>query len=638
MFSFGRSRQTFVFLDVSGGETLAPITADALDFAQQHGASIVEEPSDADAASRTVVVSTIADQGAGRAHDDAVENVPSSSAQPPPRPSSGLSVPLEHGPPKNNAYLVSFGYVSLTQDYPAEAFIRSLRDRLRVFIWDPSVPFNKNYLQLDSAGWRGFTLDNAVPFYVPMSRIIPSIMTQRAPVGDGAIGPRPIVCGDLVVNLMTDLSPLDLAYTTMGTTVTLEIGKKYSFSDLYPYEPTDLPTVASPAVLPSPPSSPTLATGAEAADDTAGESPAGESPAVSSSSPSSSALSAGATAARNATVDLPAVLPSSPSSPALQAGVLAPPSSPTSSTPSQPGTAAPSSQTLVETEWSDEDYDSDGSTSDGESPAPRYNWKAGQRLRQPDGTWGPIIRGLVRRSPVYTEESSSPECEDVGHGAGDLPDLESSDDEEFPVHPVPLLATRRSVGDVSSSSSDSDMPIVIDNAPSTSSTSVGEHDMPVPVIYVTSDSDSDGDTNANAPVPVPESDDIEFLRVVYYVSSDSEDNDDQVQALPVAGPSHVLLPAPPLPLSWPDVPFAFGQREGRAPVAPARVNARPEYLSSDEEAWDEEEVALMVDDSHGLGSEDEAGADIEEDDNDDQGDGMTSLEYASSDSEGDVVL
>ncbi|TRM59971.1 hypothetical protein BD626DRAFT_572082 [Schizophyllum amplum] len=72
---------------------------------------------------------------------------------------------------------------------------------------------------------------------------------------------------------------------------------------------------------------------------------------------------------------------------AHETALRAPPSTPTRQESVPRHNGSPGSSTMVETS-------SDYSWTDSSGP---QNWKVGQRLRQPDGTWGPIIRPRLRR-------------------------------------------------------------------------------------------------------------------------------------------------------------------------------------------------------------------------------------------------
>ncbi|KAI5824095.1 hypothetical protein K523DRAFT_253858, partial [Schizophyllum commune Tattone D] len=131
--------------------------------------------------------------------------------------------------------LVRTGQCFLDSTYRDEYVQRSIKDRDESFSWDRRAPVPANPHKLTGAAYRSFLSTQGLPGYVAPTRF-DSDFTPRT----GAVAPRRtptiqlVKGGTFLWRLTRDPTPLDLAYSTAGTTVIPEIGRTYTFEELYP--------------------------------------------------------------------------------------------------------------------------------------------------------------------------------------------------------------------------------------------------------------------------------------------------------------------------------------------------------------------------------------------------------------------
>ncbi|TRM64919.1 hypothetical protein BD626DRAFT_567785 [Schizophyllum amplum] len=89
---------------------------------------------------------------------------------------------------------------------------------------------------LKGAAWEQFTTAHRLPSFIPPTKMLEHGVPQIRPV-NGDIGPRFVKGGKTARQMLRNLSPRDIAYATAGSKVKPELGKVYSFRDVYPLPP-----------------------------------------------------------------------------------------------------------------------------------------------------------------------------------------------------------------------------------------------------------------------------------------------------------------------------------------------------------------------------------------------------------------
>ncbi|TRM56610.1 hypothetical protein BD626DRAFT_352407, partial [Schizophyllum amplum] len=115
------------------------------------------------------------------------------------------------------------------------AFIqRSIKDRTRLFPWDPRRAVPSNPHELRDAAYRSFLAGQGLPSYVPPTRISASYVPRQRSVNTRSAGVQNVVGGVTLWCLTRDPSPLDIIYSVAGSTVVPEDGRIYTFEELFP--------------------------------------------------------------------------------------------------------------------------------------------------------------------------------------------------------------------------------------------------------------------------------------------------------------------------------------------------------------------------------------------------------------------
>ncbi|TRM61978.1 hypothetical protein BD626DRAFT_537756 [Schizophyllum amplum] len=128
-----------------------------------------------------------------------------------------------------------FKQCSLHQTYPVDYRRRATNDRMRLFSWDPTRAIPADPHKLVGAAYRAFLTAQGIPLYVSPTRIDPDFEPRRMPAHNRrASTTRRVLGGDFLWALTRNMTEEDLIYSTMGTTVVPELGKIYTFDELYP--------------------------------------------------------------------------------------------------------------------------------------------------------------------------------------------------------------------------------------------------------------------------------------------------------------------------------------------------------------------------------------------------------------------
>ncbi|TRM56335.1 hypothetical protein BD626DRAFT_575797 [Schizophyllum amplum] len=136
------------------------------------------------------------------------------------------------------------GKCSLAKSY-REAYLQRLaRDRHRIFTCDQRRPIPANLHKLTGAAYRAFLTAQGLPFYIPFTRIGTDFTPRQTSAFSTRLsGVHNVKGGTFLWELGRDPTEEDLMYSTAGTTVAPEIGKIYTFEELYP-DPDDMTEVA----------------------------------------------------------------------------------------------------------------------------------------------------------------------------------------------------------------------------------------------------------------------------------------------------------------------------------------------------------------------------------------------------------
>ncbi|TRM56406.1 hypothetical protein BD626DRAFT_619945 [Schizophyllum amplum] len=133
------------------------------------------------------------------------------------------------------AQLVRTGQCRLHSSYRDDYLRRAAEDRERVFTWDQrrAVPPRPHTLRGDA--YRSFLASQALPPYVPATRIAAGFVPREHPLmSTRPVGTQNVKGGTFMWRLTCNPTSADLAYSTIGTTVVPEVGREYSFDELYP--------------------------------------------------------------------------------------------------------------------------------------------------------------------------------------------------------------------------------------------------------------------------------------------------------------------------------------------------------------------------------------------------------------------
>ncbi|KAL1658563.1 hypothetical protein GGF50DRAFT_120744 [Schizophyllum commune] len=151
------------------------------------------------------------------------------------------------------AVLADLSY--LASSYREDYMKRLAKDRGRFFAFSPFKLVPSDAHKLTGSAYRTFLTNQGLPLYLPPTSL--RGYTPRKRPAKGSQGTKIYVLGgDFLWNLACDPTPIDLAFSTTGTTVVPKRGRVYTFDELYP-EPTAVQGPLSASVLSSPASSST---------------------------------------------------------------------------------------------------------------------------------------------------------------------------------------------------------------------------------------------------------------------------------------------------------------------------------------------------------------------------------------------
>ncbi|KAL1685334.1 hypothetical protein GGG16DRAFT_118985 [Schizophyllum commune] len=130
--------------------------------------------------------------------------------------------------------LVEYHQVFLRDDYRERIVARATDDSRLSVIWQPNAYVPDNLTMLAGPGLRYFARSHALPPYIPTIRLTHEIVATRAPLTDDDRGPRRIIVGPTIIDLVSNLDARALAATTAGSLVQPQVGRTYSLDDIYP--------------------------------------------------------------------------------------------------------------------------------------------------------------------------------------------------------------------------------------------------------------------------------------------------------------------------------------------------------------------------------------------------------------------
>ncbi|KAL1684892.1 hypothetical protein GGG16DRAFT_119373 [Schizophyllum commune] len=127
------------------------------------------------------------------------------------------------------------GLVSLAPTYRHDYIHRLSKDRTRVFVWSPHRRVPPQPHRLTGDEWRDFLSSQGLPHYIPPTRVGPEFTPRKRPFRGSYQATRLCVAGgNYLWELGRDPTPMDLLYSTTGTTVAPVRGREYMFEELYP--------------------------------------------------------------------------------------------------------------------------------------------------------------------------------------------------------------------------------------------------------------------------------------------------------------------------------------------------------------------------------------------------------------------
>ncbi|KAI4517304.1 hypothetical protein K525DRAFT_153413, partial [Schizophyllum commune Loenen D] len=105
------------------------------------------------------------------------------------------------------------------------------------YMYDPSRALERppnRWWNLVGKAYRDFTRLHAIPSFAPPTKLLEYFPLPILPNPHFDVGPRPVRGSDIITELLTNLTPRDLAYATAGSTITPVDGHTYTFLDFFP--------------------------------------------------------------------------------------------------------------------------------------------------------------------------------------------------------------------------------------------------------------------------------------------------------------------------------------------------------------------------------------------------------------------
>ncbi|KAI5887794.1 uncharacterized protein SCHCODRAFT_01104063 [Schizophyllum commune H4-8] len=129
------------------------------------------------------------------------------------------------------------GICFMDTSYRGDYNTRLQRDRDTLFVFSPLRRIPADAHKLTGAAYRAFLASQGLPPYVSPTRVKADFVPRKQPKKTAYQATKVTVRGgDFLWNLARDPTPLDLIFSTTGTTVLPMRGRTYTFAELFPEE------------------------------------------------------------------------------------------------------------------------------------------------------------------------------------------------------------------------------------------------------------------------------------------------------------------------------------------------------------------------------------------------------------------
>ncbi|KAL1658240.1 hypothetical protein GGF50DRAFT_131825 [Schizophyllum commune] len=135
------------------------------------------------------------------------------------------------------AVAIIAGICFLDTSYRGDYNMRLQKDRNTLFVFSPLRRIPADAHKLTGSAYRAFLASQGLPPYVSPTRVKADFVPRKQPTKTAYQATKVTVRGgDFLWNLARDPTPLDLIFSTTGTTVAPTRGRTYTLAELFPEE------------------------------------------------------------------------------------------------------------------------------------------------------------------------------------------------------------------------------------------------------------------------------------------------------------------------------------------------------------------------------------------------------------------